>query len=43
MIKYLVKRAVYDNLYARARLGGVGNKEKISWVLSYVQGGVAET
>ena len=30
-------------LYARARLGGVGNKEKISWVLSYVQGGVAET
>ena len=31
------------HLYARARLGGVGNKEKISWVLSYVQGGVAET
>jgi len=30
-------------LYARARLGGVGNKEKISWVLSYVQGGMAET
>ena len=31
------------HLYTRARLGGVGNKEKISWVLSYVQGGVAET
>jgi len=31
------------HLYARARLGGVGNKEKISWVLSYVQGGIAET
>ena len=31
------------HLYARARLGGVGNKEKISWALSYVQGGVAET
>jgi len=30
------------HLYARARLGGVGNKERISWVLSYVQGGVAE-
>ena len=30
-------------MYARARLGGVGNKEKISWALSYVQGGVAET
>ena len=31
------------HLYARARLGGVGNKEKISWALSYMQGGVAET
>jgi len=31
------------HLYTRARLGGVGNKEKISWVLSYVQGGVVET
>jgi len=31
------------HLYARARLGGMENKEKISWVLSYVQGGVAET
>jgi len=30
-------------LYARARLGGVEDKEKISWVLSYMQGGVAET
>ena len=30
------------HLYARARLGGVGNKEKISWVFSYVQGGIAE-
>ena len=29
-------------LYAMARLGGVGKREKISWVLSYVQGGVAE-
>jgi len=29
-------------LYAKARLGGVDNKGKISWVLSYVQGGVAE-
>jgi len=29
-------------LYAEARLGGVKEKEKISWVLSYVQGGVAE-
>ena len=26
-------------LYAEARLGGVDKKEKISWVLSYVQGG----
>jgi len=31
------------HLYTRARLGGVGNKEKTSWILSYVQGGVAET
>ena len=31
------------HLYARARLGGAGDREKISWVLSYVQGGVAET
>ena len=30
------------HLYTRARLGGVGNKEKISWILSYMQGGVAE-
>ena len=30
-------------LYARARLGGMENKEKISRVLSYVQGGIAET
>jgi len=30
-------------LYARARLGGAGDREKISWVLSYVQGGVVET
>ena len=30
-------------MYARARLGGVEDKEKISWVLSYMQGGVAET
>ena len=30
-------------LYATARLGGTGEKEKISWVLSYVQGGAAET
>jgi len=30
-------------LYTRAQLGGVGEKEKISWVLSYVQGGAAET
>jgi len=29
-------------LYAEARLGGVDNKGKISWVLSYVQEGVAE-
>ena len=29
-------------LYAEARLGGVNEKGKISWVLSYVQGGVAE-
>jgi len=29
-------------LYAKARLGGVDNKGKISWVLSYVQRGVAE-
>ena len=29
-------------LYAEARLGRVNKKEKISWVLSYVQGGVAE-
>ena len=31
------------HLYVRARLGGVGNKEKISWVLSYIQEEVAET
>ena len=31
------------HLYAKTRLGGVGNKEKISWVLFYVQGRVAET
>ena len=30
-------------LYATARLGGTGEKEKISWVLFYVQGGAAET
>jgi len=30
-------------LYATARLGDVGDKEKISWILSYVQGGAAET
>jgi len=30
-------------LYATARLGGAGEREKISWVLSYVQGGAAET
>ena len=30
-------------LYATARLGGAGEKEKISWVLFYVQGGAAET
>ena len=30
-------------MYARARLGGVGDREKIAWVLSYVQGGVTET
>ena len=30
------------HLYAKARLEGVDNKRKISWVLSYVQGGVAE-
>ena len=30
------------HLYAEARLGGVDNKRKISWVLSYMQGGVAE-
>jgi len=29
-------------LYTEARLGGVDNKGKISWALSYVQGGVAE-
>ena len=29
-------------LYAEARLGGVDDKGKISWVLSYVQRGVAE-
>jgi len=29
-------------LYAEARLGGVDDKRKISWALSYVQGGVAE-
>jgi len=29
-------------LYAEARLGGVKEKEKISWVLFYVQGGVVE-
>ena len=29
-------------LYAKARLGGVDNKGKISWALFYVQGGVAE-
>jgi len=30
-------------LYTTARLGEVGEKEKISWALSYVQGGVVET
>jgi len=30
------------HLYARATLEGVDNKRRISWVLSYVQGGVAE-
>jgi len=30
-------------LYARARLEEVDNKGRINWVLSYVQGGVAET
>ena len=29
-------------LYAKARLGGVDSKGKISWVLSYMQGGMAE-
>jgi len=29
-------------LYAEARLEGVDDKGKISWVLSYVQGGIAE-
>jgi len=29
-------------LYTKARLGGVDNKGKISWVLSYIQRGVAE-
>jgi len=29
-------------LYTEARLGEVNDKGKISWVLSYVQGGVAE-
>ena len=29
-------------LYANARLEGVGNKGRISWVLFYMQGGVAE-
>jgi len=31
------------HLYARARLEGVDDKGRINWVLSYVQGGVAET
>jgi len=31
------------HLYTTARLGGAGKREKISWVLSYVQGGAAET
>ena len=30
------------HLYTKAMLGGVDNKEKISWVFSYIQGGVAE-
>jgi len=30
-------------LYARARLEGVDNNGRINWVLSYVQGAVAET
>ena len=29
-------------LYAKAKLGGVDEKGKISWVLSYMQGGIAE-
>ena len=31
------------HLYARARLEGVDNKGRINWVLSYIQGGMAET
>jgi len=31
------------HLYATARLGGAGDRKRISWVLSYVQGGAAET
>jgi len=30
------------HLYAKARLEGVDNRGRISWVLSYIQGGVAE-
>ena len=30
------------HLYTRAKLEGVDDKGRISWVLSYVQGGVAE-
>ena len=30
-------------LYTMARLGGTGDREKINWVLSYVQGEAAET
>jgi len=30
------------HLYAKARLGEVDNNKKISWVLSYIQGGVVE-
>ena len=30
-------------MYARARLEGVDNNGRINWVLSYVQGAVAET
>ena len=29
-------------LYAETRIGGVNEKGKITWVLSYVQGGIAE-